>query len=77
MNHFEHLTCNYSAALFVIKLRASVKSCYIDDLMAVAHRDICHRFSHYILFLIHRNMIKFVESNMRPNVTDQYISEGS
>jgi hypothetical protein len=45
MNHFEHLTCNYSAALFVIKLRASVKSCYIDDLMAVAHRDICHRFS--------------------------------
>jgi hypothetical protein len=54
MNHFEHLTCNYSAALFVIKLRASVKSCYIDDLMAVAHRDICHRFSHYILFLIYR-----------------------
>ena len=60
MNHFEHLTCNYSADLFVIinnKLRASVKTCYIDDLMAVAHRDICHRFSHYILFLIHRNVI--------------------
>ena len=47
-NHFVHLTCNYSAALFVVKLRASVETCYIVDLMAVTHRDICHRFSHYI-----------------------------
>ena len=61
MNHFEHLTCNYSAALFVVKLRASVKTCYIVDLMAVTHRDICHRFSHYILFLIHKTEIFVID----------------
>ena len=62
MNHFEHLTCNYSAALFVIKLRASVKTCYIDDLMAL-----------YFIF----NTQNYDLIDMRPNVAYKYISEGS
>jgi hypothetical protein len=58
MNHFEHLTCNYSAALFVIKLRASIKTCYIDDLMAVAHRDM---YMFEIILYYYRSLIIEVE----------------
>ena len=43
--------------LLLITNKEQGQNMLIDDLMAVAHTDICHRFSHYILFLIHRNMI--------------------